>query len=209
MAASQRSSSSSVASPTGPPRNEASEARSRRYASTVRGERLAARRSRYRSTSESSLVSGREVTARANRIRGHCAGSSHEYARHPVSRRTVVAAGVAAGLLAMLLPAPAQASELIARNTASEWRARGYARRHLGRARAARLPAGERRRRAHESEMNALQRHMMRQSRVVATEALRPRVRAVVDAAQALRVDVAVDLRRREGGVAEELLDRP
>ena len=33
-------------------------------------------------------------------------------------------------------------------------------------------------------------------------------MRAVVDAAQALRVDVAVDLRRREGGVAEELLDR-
>jgi hypothetical protein len=37
-----------------------------------------------------------------------------------VSRRTVVAAGVLVGLLAMLLPAPAQASELIARNTSSE-----------------------------------------------------------------------------------------
>ena len=33
-------------------------------------------------------------------------------------------------------------------------------------------------------------------------------MRAVVDAAQALRVHVAVDLRRRERGVAEELLDR-
>ena len=31
---------------------------------------------------------------------------------------------------------------------------------------------------------------------------------AVVDAAEALRVDVAVDLRRRERAVAEELLDR-
>ena len=39
--------------------------------------------------------------------------------------------------------------------------------------------------------------------------ASRPRVRAVVDAAQALAVDVAVDLRRRERGVAEQLLDRP
>ena len=38
---------------------------------------------------------------------------------------------------------------------------------------------------------------------------LRPRVRVVVDPAQAAGVDVAVDLGRRERGVAEELLDRP
>ena len=37
---------------------------------------------------------------------------------------------------------------------------------------------------------------------------LRARVRAVVDPAQAARVDVAVDLRRRERRVAEQLLDR-
>src|SRR6185437_14824653 len=37
---------------------------------------------------------------------------------------------------------------------------------------------------------------------------LRPRMRFVVDAAQMTRVDVAVDLRRGERAVAEQLLDR-
>ena len=56
--------------------------------------------------------------------------------------------------------------------------------------------------------MNVLQRQLIAaRRRPAALATLRPRVRAVVDAAQALRVHVAVDLRRRERRVAEELLD--
>src|SRR6185312_5541611 len=40
------------------------------------------------------------------------------------------------------------------------------------------------------------------------THCLAPGMRTVVDAAQMARVDVAVDLRRRERAVAEQFLDR-
>src|SRR6188472_2997761 len=117
IVASQVSISSVVAAPTGWSIVVANDARSRRYASTVRGERRAARRSRKLSTSG--------------------------------SWRSLIAAGPDSAASPVLL------------------------------------------------------RSEVRKRR------LRARVRVVVDAPQPPCVDVAVDLRRRERGVAEELLDRP
>ena len=99
-----------------PAETVAREERSRRYASTVRGERCAARRERKRSTSRS----GAERTRRASWIRWASARSSRANLGSLPLRVAVPAAGAVAALLVAAFPAPAQATQLIARDTSTE-----------------------------------------------------------------------------------------
>ena len=99
-----------------PPQTVAREERSRRYASTVRGERCAARWSRKRSTSRS----GAERTRRAIGFAGRAPAPLRATLGRLPLRVAVPAAGAVAALLVAAFPAPAQASQLIARDTSTE-----------------------------------------------------------------------------------------